>query len=186
MSGSPQPIRQIDISVARPFRQEITEPWLRKVMEAGLAAALPEDEPAQVSLMVADDATVRELNRKFRGLDEVTDVLSFSASHPGHWAGESPEPEDRFIRFDDSSPLPFVLPPGEPPPLGEVIVSFPQTKRQAQERNIPVGQELALLIVHGVLHLVGHDHMEPEDTAQMQTKERAALAAVSQIEAKIS
>ena len=186
MSGSPQPIRQIDISVARSFRQEISETWLRKVMEAGLGAALPEDEPAQVSLMVADDATVRELNRRFRGLDEVTDVLSFSASHSGHWAGESPEPEDRYIKFEGSSPLPFVLPPGEPPPLGEVIVSFPQTKRQALERNSPVEQELALLIVHGVLHLVGHDHMEPEDTAQMQTKERAALAAVSQIEAKIS
>ena len=186
MSDSPNSLQEIDISVAEPYQQELSEDWLRMVMEAALVEALPHSEPTQVGLVVTDDETVQELNRQFRGLDEVTDVLSFSASHSGHWEGDPQEPDRAFTESEElEEESPFVLPPGEPSPLGEVIISFPQTIRQAQERNGPVEQELALLIVHGVLHLVGYDHMEPEDEAQMQAKERAALATVSQLEAGI-
>ncbi|HAI99763.1 MAG TPA: rRNA maturation RNase YbeY [Dehalococcoidia bacterium] len=185
MPDSPHSLQEIDISVDEPYQQELSEVWLRTVMEAALVEALPQGEPAQVGLMVTDDKTVQELNRQFRGLDEVTDVLSFSASHSGHWEGDPQESDEASPESVDSEELNFVLPPGEPSPLGEVIISFPQTIRQAQERNGPVEQELALLIIHGVLHLVGYDHMEPEDEAQMQAKERSALAAVSQLEAGI-
>ena len=185
MPDSPHSLQEIDISVDEPYQQELSELWLRTVMEAALIEALPQGEPAQVGLVVTDDKTVQELNRQFRGLDEVTDVLSFSASHSGHWEGDPQESDEASPESVDSEELNFVLPPGEPSPLGEVIISFPQTIRQAQERNGPVEQELALLIIHGVLHLVGYDHMEPEDEAQMQAKERSALAAVSQLEAGI-
>ncbi|MAZ64552.1 MAG: rRNA maturation RNase YbeY [Dehalococcoidia bacterium] len=185
MPDSPHSLQEIDISVDEPYQQELSEVWLRTVMEAALVEALPQGEPAQVGLVVTDDKTVQELNRQFRGLDEVTDVLSFSASHSGHWEGDPQESDEASPESVDSEELNFVLPPGEPSPLGEVIISFPQTIRQAQERNGPVEQELALLIIHGVLHLVGYDHMEPEDEAQMQAKERSALAAVSQLEAGI-
>ena len=185
MSDSPRSCQEIDISVAGTYRQDLSEGWLRTVMKAALAEAHPKSEPVQVGLVVTDDETVRELNRRFRGLDEVTDVLSFSASHSGHWAGEIQEARQEALEPEDTEAVPFALPLGEPSPLGEVIISFPQTQRQAQERNCPAEQELALLIVHGVLHLVGYDHMEPGDEAQMQAKERSALAAVSQIEAGI-
>ena len=185
MPDSPHSLQEIDISVDEPYQQELSEVWLRTVMEAALVEALPQGEPAQVGLVVTDDKTVQELNRQFRGLDEVTDVLSFSASHSGHWEGDPQESDEASPESVDSEELNFVLPPGEPSPLGEVIISFPQTIRQAQERNGPVEQELALLIIHGVLHLVGYDHMEPEDEAEMQAKERSALAAVSQLEAGI-
>ena len=185
MPDRPHSLQEIDISVDEPYQQELSEVWLRTVMEAALVEALPQGEPAQVGLVVTDDKTVQELNRQFRGLDEVTDVLSFSASHSGHWEGDPQESDEASPESVDSEELNFVLPPGEPSPLGEVIISFPQTIRQAQERNGPVEQELALLIIHGVLHLVGYDHMEPEDEAQMQAKERSALAAVSQLEAGI-
>jgi len=185
MPDSPHSLQEIDISVDEPYQQELSEVWLRTVMEAALVEALPQGEPAQVGLMVTDDKTVQELNRQFRGLDEVTDVLSFSASHSGHWEGDPQESDEASPESVDSEELNFVLPPGETYPLGEVIISFPQTIRQAQERNGPVEQELALLIIHGVLHLVGYDHMEHEDEAQMQAKERSALAAVSQLEAGI-
>ena len=185
MPDSPHSLQEIDISVDEPYQQELSEVWLRTVMEAAVVEALPQGEPAQVGLVVTDDKTVQELNRQFRGLDEVTDVLSFSASHSGHWEGDPQESDEASPESVDSEELNFVLPPGEPSPLGEVIISFPQTIRQAQERNGPVEQELALLIIHGVLHLVGYDHMEPEDEAQMQAKERSALAAVSQLEAGI-
>ena len=185
MPDSPHSLQEIDISVDEPYQQELSEVWLRTVMEAALVEALPQGEPAQVGLVVTDDKTVQELNRQFRGLDEVTDVLSFSASHSGHWEGDPQESDEASPESVNSEELNFVLPPGEPSPLGEVIISFPQTIRQAQERNGPVEQELALLIIHGVLHLVGYDHMEPEDEAQMRAKERSALAAVSQLEAGI-
>ena len=185
MSNSPRPLQEIDISVAVPYRQELSVGWLRMVMKAALAEVLPQSEPVQVGLMVTDDETVRGLNGQFRGVDEVTDVLSFSASHSGHWAGDIQESEQEDLEPEDVAAFPFALPFGEPYPLGEVISPLPQTRRQALERSCPAEQELALLIVHGVLHLVGYDHMEPGDKAQMQAKERSALAAVSHIEAGI-
>ncbi|MCH8989155.1 MAG: rRNA maturation RNase YbeY [Chloroflexi bacterium] len=181
---SSQHDRQVYLSVDEPFTGSIfsdilgdipgtsTEDWLMGIAKAALDVALEGTETAQMSLLITDDDTVRNLNARFRGLDEVTDVLSFSADHPGHWEGEAEPPEDTG-GFD------FVMPPGEPAPLGEVIVSYPQAQRQAKERGAPLEHELALLVVHGVLHLTGHDHLDPEETALMQSKERTALATLN-------
>ena len=152
--------------------------WLRAAVAKALGVALPGGEAYQVSLMVTCDETVRSLNRDYRGLDEVTDVLSFSPSHSGHWEGES-EP----LEVDDVEPIDadipaFVYPPGEVAPLGEVVIAYPQAQRQALQRGVPLDQELALLIVHGVLHLAGHDHLESQEQTEMQEKERAALEAI--------
>ncbi len=131
-----------------------------------------------MSLVIADDATVRELNAQFRGLDEVTDVLSFSANHPGHWQGESELAEDLYIQPGKEAAFPFPTLDSGPPPLGEVIISLPQARRQAEERDEPLDRELALLIVHGVLHLVGHEHLDSEEIALMQGREQAALTSL--------
>lgn len=161
------------------FQEELSEKWLILVMERALQVALaPEERRCQVGLLITDDETVRELNGEYRGLDEVTDVLSFSADHPGHWEGDDEAPQDRYLGPDESTPNPFVLPPDQLPPLGEVIVSYPQTRRQAQAGKQPVERELALLIVHGVLHLVGHDHLAADEQDQMQAKEQTALHAI--------
>lgn len=149
------------------------------VMTASLGEALPEGGHTQVGLVITGDETVQDLNRRFRGLDEVTDVLSFSADHSGRWGGDDEEDGFSFHDPSDAAMPGFILPSEEPPPLGEVIISLPQTERQAAERNIPLECELALLIVHGVLHLVGYDHLETEDLERMQSKERAALASVT-------
>jgi probable rRNA maturation factor len=180
MTCSPQPDRQIDVSIETPFQGELSERWLVGVTAEALRVAFPDDAPCQVSLVVAGDEMLQRLNREFRGLNEVTDVLSFSASAPGRWEGDGEAPGDRYLK-PGGEELPFVTPPGEAPPLGEVIISYPQARRQALERGEPVGRELALLIVHGVLHLVGHDHVEPEETARMKAKEAAALQAVFQV-----
>ena len=178
MSGNILPKHQIDISVAEPFQVELSEDWLTMVISTGLKVALPDGEAAQLSLLITGDATLRDLNLEYRGLDEVTDVLSFSAHHAGHWAGDEAESEDRYVKNGGSTDIPFIFPPGELPVLGEIAISYPQARRQAQERNEPEERELALLIVHGVLHLVGHDHVDPEETEQMQAKELAALATI--------
>lgn len=155
--------------------------------------------PVQLSLLLTDDATVRALNAQYRGLDETTDVLSFSSEHPGHWEGDDaaapsdgasdgvPDgvidgfsvsdsaiggvPEGGIGGFVDG----FVLPPGEPRPLGEVVISCPQAMRQAAAAGRSVAGELRLLVVHGTLHLIGYDHAEPAETRRMQSLERAAL-----------
>ena len=176
-----QPEREISITVAKEFRPDVSEAWLEGALAAALDFALLPHEPPQVSLALTDDATVRNLNREYRGLDEVTDVLSFSATHAGQWEGEEAPSAGpaAFLGLDGEETLPgFVLPPDELPPLGEIIVSYPQTCRQAVAQGKPVEHELALLIAHGALHLVGHDHVEPEETAAMQALERRALARI--------
>ena len=181
MTHRPPLLGEIDVSIEEPFQAGLSEEWLRMVTAAGLSEALPEGGPTQVGLVITGDETVQDLNRRFRGLDEVTDVLSFSAEHSGHWGGEDEETTFPLQDPADTTMPGFILPSEEPPPLGEVIISLPQTRRQAIERNVPLESELALLIVHGVLHLVGYDHLETEDLERMQSKERAALASVAHL-----
>ncbi len=175
---SSQTDRKIDISVSEPFQECLSEKWLREVAGHALEVSLLPGEPGQVSLLVTGDDTVRELNREFRGLDEVTDVLSFSAVHPGQWEGDTEPPDDRLLKPGDFAVPDFVLPPDEAPPLGEVIISYPQALRQARQQEEPVDQELALLIVHGILHLVGYDHLEPDEESLMKAREHEALSAL--------
>ena len=163
---------QVLVSVDEPYEGEIGSAWLEDAARAGLAAAGVVGE-AEVSLLITGDETVRGLNAEYRGLDETTDVLSFSAEHSGHWEGDGDGP----VR--QSSESEFILPPGMPRPLGEIIVSWPQTQRQAGEHGVRPVQELAHLVVHGALHLVGYDHVEPEETALMQEREREALRSLS-------
>ena len=151
-----------------PMKAKISAEWLETVTKAALATAGVAGN-AEVSLLITDDETVRELNAEYRGLDENTDVLSFSAEHPGHWEGDGDGPEQQTWQNE------FVLPPDIPEPLGEIIISWPQAQRQAVEHNVSPQRELAHLVVHGALHLVGHDHVEPEETERMQSLEREAL-----------
>lgn len=156
------------LSIDEPFADEIDSGWLEEVVQAGLLAAGTEGD-AEVSLLITDDETVRSLNAEYRGMDETTDVLSFSADHPGHWEGDGEGPPEHPDHAE------FVLPPGTPRPLGEVIVSWPQAQRQAVEHSVSPERELAHLVVHGALHLVGYDHLGDDDTPRMQALEREAL-----------
>lgn len=158
------------VSVNEPYEGEIDAGWLEAVVRAALTAADVSGN-AEVGLLITGDDTVRELNAEYRGLDETTDVLSFSAEHPGHWEGDGAGPAN----VEDV----FILPPDMPRPLGEIIVSWPQAKRQAGEHGVSPMQELGHLVIHGALHLVGHDHVEPAETALMQSLERKALASLT-------
>jgi probable rRNA maturation factor len=138
------------------------------VVHTALAVA-PQEGEGVVDLVVADDETVRRLNSAYRGLEEATDVLAFSFTHAGPYEGEGePPPYD---------PSPWPLPPGVRL-LGEVVLSYPQAARQARRAGRPIREEVAHLVVHGVLHLLGYDHHTPEGEAFMQGLERKALAAL--------
>lgn len=139
------------------------EAWVpllaERVLEAeGISAG-------EISLFFTDDETVQRLNRDHRGLDEPTDVLSFGLSE---LAKPAVDDEDRSVDF--------VLPPTEASQIGEVVISYPTAVRQAAEHGREVNHELAHLIIHGVLHLLGHDHYEPEEAARMRAREDELLA----------
>ena len=161
--------RQLDVGILEPLRGRVSRSWLRKVASRALDEVLP-GEACQLSLAVVDDETIRQLNRQYRGLDEVTDVLAFSPFYPGHWEGEGDPPTSGGLEGD------MVLHPEGPKDLGEVVISYPQVTRQASSGPGGFESELALVVVHGLLHLMGFDHGDPMEQADMQAKERAILS----------
>ena len=164
---------RVDVQIFDEFAKVVSE---SQVLEAVTAPLESEscDPDTHVSVVIADDDVVRELNLRHRGLDENTDVLSFSFTHEGEYYGE----EERIAPGADFD---FVLPPGEndDTSLGEIIISYPQTCRQAEQAGHPVEQELTVLLVHGVLHLLGYDHEEPDDEAVMKEAASRAMGQMS-------
>jgi len=147
---------QIGIHVEEKFRGLVDEGLVKKIVRQVLkteGVALP----YEVSLVFTDSKIVKQLNRDFRGVDEPTDVLAFYML-----------PQKGV----DSS---FALPPDGVTRLGEVIISYPQAAEQAKEQGHPPERELALLIIHGILHLLDYDHEEPEEESEMREKERELL-----------
>ena len=159
-------VGDIFIQVFDEFEDVVCDSWLERVCVAVLES---EGVCQGVSLVIADDKTVRLLNSEYRGLDKTTDVLSFAFDNEGEYYGDGVAPSEWSVDED------FVLPPGESAGLGEVIVSYPQAVRQAEEAGHSVQQELARLITHGILHLMGHDHMNDEDECEMSARERRVM-----------
>lgn len=96
---------------------------------------------ADITIVLTDDAQLHELNKEFLGVDAPTDVLSFPASES-----------------DPETGTPY---------LGDILISIPRAKEQAQASGHSVEAEVQLLVVHGTLHLMGHDHAEAEEKARM-------------------
>lgn len=111
--------------------------------------------PAELSIVITSDATVRDLNRRFRGDDAATDVLSF---------GSEAEAKGRFV-----------TPPGTRRHVGEVVISFPTAARQAKAAGHDAEAELAHLLVHGILHVLGYDHVRAAEARTMREREDALL-----------
>ena len=176
--------RRIEVQVFPAFRREVAVPWLRRVAERALAvgnSAAPGDDTPRasyrsLSLVIADDPTILRLNRDYRGLDELTDVLAFASDHAGEYEGDGTPPPS-------GSNEQFITAPEEEGFAGEVIVSYPQCLRQAAEHGHSASQELALLITHGVLHLLGYDHATPDEEQAMNARTQTALAALGLAEA---
>ena len=131
--------------------------WVRRRALTALARRALTAEaapvPAQLSIAIIDDETVRELNRRYRGVDAPTDVLSFD--------------------LEDGDA--FVAPPEGARQLGEIVISYPTAARQADEAGHAIDEELAHLLVHGVLHLLGYDHGSPKEARAMHEREEALL-----------
>ena len=124
------------------------------------------------NILLTDDETIKDLNKRFRGLDEITDVLSFSNEYQGQYYGDKGHVEH------SSENLGFVLPEDQCFQLGEVAISIPQAMRQTKNT---LESELIKLVAHGFLHLLGYDHMIDSDREIMETLEIKAIKEVSDI-----
>jgi probable rRNA maturation factor len=116
-----------------------------------LLGAVDESDSA-VSITFVDDDAIKELNRIHRGKDKPTDVLSFPL-----------DPSE----IDGPERL-----------LGDIVISIDTARRQAADYDAPLQREIYRLTIHGLLHVLGHDHMEPEERAAMEAEERRLAAAI--------
>ncbi len=126
---------------------------------AGSYLKLPENTEMSVTLM--DNEHIHEINKKYRGVDKPTDVISFA------------------IEEDDPDEVPIILPEDEefdiPKNIGDIMVSMDKAKEQAEYLGHSEDRELGFLVVHGFLHLNGYDHMKEEDEKEMFGLQREIL-----------
>jgi probable rRNA maturation factor len=116
------------------------EALLKRAAQAALAHE-SESLDSELSIILTNDARLHELNLNYLGVDAPTDVLSFPASET------DPETGARYI--------------------GDILISTPRAQTQAEAAGHPLETEVQLLVVHGVLHLLGHDHAETQEKARM-------------------
>lgn len=126
----------------------LNESVIRQAVLATLR--MHDSEACEVSILLTDDCVIQSLNRQFRNIDTPTDVLAFAMREDG-----------------DESMNPHLL--------GDVIISVPTAQRQAHAQNHSLDVEVANLTVHGVLHLLGHDHQISADATIMFEKQEAVL-----------
>ncbi len=149
---------EINVLIDEDLWGDLEVSWLQSIAQQVLVAQGVGAE-VELGLVIATQERVRQLNWDYLGRDEPTDVLAFStreeigADHP-----------------------PFVQPPDGLLHLGEVIISYPQAVIQAEERQHSIKKELAILIIHGVLHLLGYEHDKPGLKRQMRAREAEILS----------
>jgi probable rRNA maturation factor len=152
---------EINILIDEGFEKYLTPDWLENLVQQVLVAEHA-DTRAEVGLVITGEDKIRELHRLYLDEDTVTDVLSFPMTEPA---------------LDQSA---FINPPDALVHLGEVIVCYSQAVKQAEEHHHSAKKEVALLIVHGVLHLLGYDHDIPEREQIMRERESTILNTIKE------
>jgi probable rRNA maturation factor len=139
---------RIQLKIKSAYQPQVDPAALRAAARAALKHQAAR-APSEITVLIAGDNELRTLNRQFLGHDRPTDVLSFPAR-------ESDPATGRLY-------------------LGDVAISYPQARASAARGGHPVKAELQLLIVHGVLHLLGHDHAQAAEKARMWADQAAIL-----------
>ena len=136
------------------FKNAVSEAWLRNIAETALRA---ENQPdAEMGIVITGQSKIQELNKKYLGKDRPTDVLA-------------------FVLKGTPGEMPFPTPEDDLDHLGEVVISVEQAAIQARRHRHSVQREIAVLLVHGTLHLIGYDHGEPDEEQVMNQQARAIL-----------
>lgn len=148
---------------------EVTDDLINIINEV-CDVALKDEEvtiPYQISLLFVDNNEIREINNETRGIDKVTDVLSFPMlDYPENMVFKNVYKNKKFneIYLD-----------GEELVLGDMVLSLERAKEKSIEYNHSFEREVCYLVVHSILHLLGYDHMNDEDKAKMRTREEEIL-----------
>jgi probable rRNA maturation factor len=148
---------EIEVEVDAAFREAVDVENLRSAAVATLRHAALEE--GALTVVIVDDEGVRTLNRQYRDIDAPTDVLSFSAQEGEELNDLPPELLEEMGNY-----------------LGDLIIAYPYTVAQAERYSHSVAAELRLLVVHGTLHLLGHDHDIAERQQVMWDAQRQVLA----------
>ncbi len=156
---------EINVLIDEGYEGYLEVSWLQGIAEQVLLAQ-DADPRLELGLVITGQERVQQLNQSYLGKDEPTDVLAFSML---------PEP---LATGESGASSPFAQPPDGVLHLGEVIISYPQAVTQAKEHRHSVKRELAILIIHGVLHLLGYEHDKPELERQMKTREKEILSCI--------
>ncbi len=165
---SPPEIRVL-IDVLLDLHAEPDRTLVADAVRAAIAVAVEDNRSAasfvahrssiEVSVYFTSNEEMRQLNRDYRQVDRPTDVLSFSYIHDQH----GPE-----VTLEETAPL----------PLGDIVISLPYASRQARELEHSLEDEIALLIVHGTLQLVGYEHSDDDQAEHMERLEQQAMNAL--------
>jgi probable rRNA maturation factor len=119
------------------------------------------DEDYEVSISFVDNEEMRSLNNEYRGIDKETDVLSFPMLE---FAEDGVEEEDEDAEYID-----------EELALGDIVISMEKAQEQSEDYGHSFERELAFLLVHGMLHLLGYDHEDEASEREMNEKQEAIL-----------
>ena len=153
---------EINVLIDEGFEQHLDIDWLRSIVEQVLLAENTGSN-VEAGLVITSQEKVHQLNRYYLGEDEPTDVLSFSAREE--------------ISADTT---PFITPPDGMIHLGEVLISYPQAVIQAKEHHHSTQKEVAILIIHGIFHLLGYEHDTPELQHIMSIRECEILCLIEE------
>jgi len=152
---------EINFILDEEFQEYLDSSWLYSIAEQVITIQSIGNN-IEMGLVITTQERIQELNKKYRGKDTPTDVLSFTML-----------PESV-----STVELGFINPPDGIKHLGEVIISYPQAIKQAEEHGHSMKRELAILVIHGVLHLLGYDHIEDKQAQDMEAKEAAVLRSI--------
>jgi probable rRNA maturation factor len=156
-----QHVAHINVQVTQRYLDKVKPALLRKAARATLEQQGVTSR-VELTIVITGNAQLRALNREFRHVDAPTDVLSFATYTSPQPAAESSHGTSRsHTRY-----------------LGDVIISYPTAKAQAKVGGHPIEAELQLLAIHGVLHLLGHDHYSRAEKATMWQAQREILRGI--------
>lgn len=142
----------LDFSIPRKYRALIETDRLTFAFQMSVEM-LGLNPQTSAALKITDNASIRKLNKAYRGLDEATDVLSF---------------ENDFIDLETGARF-----------IGDIVISIEKAQAQAAERGFSLQEELEMLLVHAVLHLNGYDHLEEADLEEMSSLQDEILIAIA-------
>ena len=143
---------QITIQIDKHLRINIKSIWFREKI-LSILHLLKTKESVELSLFITTDDIIAQINQQYRDIKGPTDVISFN------------------MPLDETSNCKFILPPDNIIHLGEIVISYPQAVKQAEDQAIETEAELTSLIIHGILHLLGYDHIKLADRKLMNLLE---------------